>query len=87
MPKDDNDYVYKAAKLTQPVRDAFSPKKVSAAPKPAPKAPEAPKPMVKAGELQGGVSLADDTYIRRAHERATRRLAPKSVMGKSSPKR
>jgi hypothetical protein len=83
-----DDYFTRLGKGTQPFRDAFAPKKV-AAPKPAaaPKPPEAPKPMTKAGELQGGESIEDYTYMRSAQEKINKKLAPKSVMGKSSSKR
>ena len=83
MPTDD--YFTKANKRTQPIRDAFAPKAPPSVSKPpsAPKAPEATKAI---GQLQGE-SLEDFNYMRGAQERITRKLAPKSVMGKLSPKR
>lgn len=80
------DYFTKLNKRTDPVRQALdppSPAKVSLPVKV--KAPEAPKG-VPAGQLQGE-SLEDFTYMRSAQEKINRKLAPKSVMGKSSPKR
>lgn len=84
MPTDD--YFAKANKKTQPIRDMFTAPKAPAAPsKPAtpPKAPEATKAI---GQLQGE-SLEDFNYMRAAQDKIGRKLAPKSVMGKSSPKR
>ena len=80
------DYFTKLGKRSQPVRDMFKPAK-PAEPPSAPKAPEAPKAMVKVGELQGGESLADHNYMHDAVNRIGKKLAPKSVMGKSSGKR
>ena len=80
------DYFTKLGKRSQPVRDMFKPAKAAEAPS-APKAPEAPKAMVKVGELQGGESLDDYNYMQNAVTRIGKKLAPKSVMGKSSGKR
>jgi len=83
-----DDYFTKAAKRTQPVRDAFAPKNAPAAPKaPMPaKAAAAPTAHKPIGQLQGE-SLEDFTYMHEAQEKINRKLRPKSVMGKSSPKR
>jgi len=82
-----DDYFTKLNKRSQPIRDVFERPKAAEAPSAptAPKGPSAPK-MVKAGELQGE-SLADYTYMRDAVSRIGKKLAPKSVMGKSSSKR
>lgn len=79
------DYFKKMAKKTQPMRDAFSKPKQDKATPTAPKPAES-KPMAKAGELQGE-SLEDWTYMRKAQEKINQKLAPKSIMGKSSSKR
>ena len=84
----DDDYFQKMGKATQPIRDIFSKKPgATASAPPIAKAPEAPKPMTKSRELQGGVSYEDDAAIREAGEKAVKKLQPKSVMGKGSPKR
>lgn len=79
-----DDYFTKIHKRTQPVRDAFSKPSAPKAPAgpEAAKAPTAPK-MVEVGKLQGE-SPEDWTYMRTAQERINRKLAPKSVMGKST---
>lgn len=81
------DYFQKAAKRTQPIRDAFSrPSQVTAPKAPStPKAPTVPAG-VKVGELQGE-TLEDYDYMRGAQEKLNRKLAPKSVMSKSNHKR
>lgn len=81
-----DDYFTKLHKRSQPVRDAFNkPKSPSPASTPGP-AKSAAKPVAKAGELQGE-SLEDWTYMRRAVDKIGKKLAPKSIMGKSSSKR
>lgn len=81
------DYFKQASKRTQPIRDAFSRPSQVATPKTptTPKAPAGPSG-VKVGELQGE-SLEDYNYMRGAQEKLNRRLAPKSVMSKTLPKR
>jgi hypothetical protein len=83
-----DDYFTKLNKGTQVFRDMFAPKKAEAAPKlpTAPKAPKAPEAVKKVGELQGE-SLEDYTYMHDAVTKIGKKLAPKSVMGKSSGKR
>lgn len=80
------DYFTKLNKRTDPVRQALDPPRpAKVSPPAAVKAPAPPK-SVSVGQLQGE-SLEDFTYMRGAQEKINRRLAPKSVMGKSSPKR
>jgi hypothetical protein len=82
-----DDYFTKLGKRSQPVRDLFKAPKAADAPAAptAAKPPTAPK-MTKEGELQGE-SLEDYTYMRDAVKNIGKKLAPKSVMGKSSSKR
>ena len=81
-----DDYFHKAAKRTQPIRDAFrKPPSMPIVPK-APTAVKAPETHKVIGQTQGE-SPEDWMYMRHAQERIGRKLAPKSVMGKSSPKR
>jgi len=81
-----DDYFVKLNKRTQPVRDMFEPKAPTVSKPPsAAKAPTAPK-MEKVGDLQGE-SLDDYNYMRDAVKNIGKKLAPKSVMGKSSGKR
>lgn len=81
-----DDYFTKMSKNTQPVRDAFAPKKPPAAPA-APKAPKAPETVAEAGKMYPGQKLSDWHYMDEAQKKISKKLAPKSVMGKSSPKR
>lgn len=81
-----DDYFVKLNKRTQPVRDMFNKQPaVPSAPK-APTATKAPESHKAVGQLQGE-SLEDFSYMRSAVDKIGKRLAPKSVMGKSSPKR
>lgn len=82
------DYFNKLGKGTQPFRDAFK-SKPAAPPKPvaAPKAPEASFKGVEAGKMYPGQSIEDWTHMEEAQKGISKRLAPKSVMGKSSSKR
>ena len=81
-----DDYFTKLGKKSQPVRDMFAkPPSAPSAPK-APTAAKAPESHKAIGQLQGE-SLEDFSYMRGAQEKLNRKLAPKSVMGKSSPKR
>jgi hypothetical protein len=82
-----DDYFTKLGKRSQPVRDLFKPPSAPDAPSApsAPKAASAPK-AVKVGELQGE-SLDDYNYMQDSVKRIGKKLAPKSVMGKSSSKR
>jgi hypothetical protein len=81
-----DDYFTKLGKKTQPIRDAFAKPPSAPSVAKAPIAPKAPESHKAIGQLQGE-SLEDFTYMRGAQEKISRKLAPKSVMGKSSPKR
>lgn len=81
-----DDYFTKLGKRSQPMRDMFNkPPSAPAAPK-APTAAKAPESHKAVGQLQGE-SLEDFSYMRSAVDKIGKKLAPKSVMGKGSPKR
>lgn len=82
MPND-ADYFMKMASKAKPLQDALSkPKKAAAAPKMA-KAPEPPQ-LVKSHTVYQD---DDYEYMTKVNRQMVKRLSPKSVMGKSSPKR
>jgi hypothetical protein len=78
----DSDYFMKLASRAKPLQEAVSRPKAPAAPKPA-KVPSPPQ-LVKSHTVYQD---EDYDYMTKATRRLATKLAPKSAMGKSSPKR
>jgi hypothetical protein len=80
----DKDYFLEMARRAKPVQDAFGkPKSAKPKSKPKPMAQPSPPKLVKAYTI-----YQDDDYehMTRAQAKINKKLAPKSVMGKGSPK-